>query len=276
MNLKLNEEQVAYVNGLEDPEAKKAFLINCFITQCEEEIKKEESGQENLLKFDLPEKYPGDRLIASGLAILALKHKSNIERIDPDEPEEGNMTVLKNGTMTTTTFAEREKFDKFIEDNGLKKFTPPESKENLLKLDLPEQKEYLLTRNDIIEVLQQNPSLDICIEMKNLCAKRGEYELCAKFREKEKQLLEKSTPQEESLSKEQLKDITKPLDVDGVKYFFSTPYIVGGYPYQLLHPKKVKKYTKEDLQHAFEASRQDIMGITLFEDFDEYFRAISE
>jgi len=54
MNLKLNNEQIAYVNGLEDPEAKKDFLINCFLTQCEEEIKKEEAEEGNLLKFDLP------------------------------------------------------------------------------------------------------------------------------------------------------------------------------------------------------------------------------
>lgn len=52
MKLKLNKDQVAYVNGLEDPEAKKNFLINCFLTQCKEAI--QEGETENYLNFDLP------------------------------------------------------------------------------------------------------------------------------------------------------------------------------------------------------------------------------
>ncbi len=178
MNLKLNNEQIAYVNGLEDPEAKKDFLINCFLTQCEEEIKKEESEHENLLKFDLPK---GEN-VAFKDGIFKTKNPDTIKAMNAGychshlyKPEESS----------------REKFDKFIEDNGLNKFTPPE-------IELPEPKE---------------------------------------------------------LSEEKIKELIL-----------------------LMHKQPIvwsTLYTKEDLQSAFEASRQDIMGIPLFNNFEEYLKAIT-
>jgi hypothetical protein len=175
MKIKLNKEQIAYVNGLEDPEAKKDFLINCFLTQCEEEIKKEE---QNLLKFDLPKNnekgyvsFKDGKFATSDRDLaFALLHFPHLCK-----PEDSG----------------REKFDKFIEDNGLKKFTPPE-------IELPVARE---------------------------------------------------------LREEKIKEL--------ILLMHKQPMVWS------------TLYTKEDLQSAFEASRQDIMGITLFKDFEEYFRAIS-
>lgn len=246
MKIKINKEQIIYLNGLEDPEAKKDFLINCFLTQCEEEIKKEE---QNLLKFDLPKQENG---------------------------------WLYKGKFTT----------EFPEGTGI-----------------------TLNRDGITAILNNNPSLEQCIEWKNLCASKGEYDLYVKFREKEIQLLEKAPPTGESLSKEKLKEITNPnqeikhnadvlekrklilkelvswfklLDPDNilmlkekvvVKNIISLLFKLNHLNYgehKELHEyvKEIlficdkelinKKYSKEDLQKAFDIGRNNVQTFECF------------
>jgi len=250
MNLKLNNEQIAYINGLDAPEAKQEFLLNCFLQQCELAIAIE---KDNLHK----ENYGSDRLIATALSIMANKRKSNIEYIDPDEPKEGSRIDL-DGSSTTTTFLSREKFDKFIEDNGLKKFTPPESSNESNSRFIPIA-EYL-SKEEIDQIRQSNSNIDNYLVDTKSC-----------------------TP--EFLSKEQLKGKHLWI-INGTEFKFTDsssivtkasdkPVYFGTINMKQYEYLANHRYAKEDLQSAFEASRQDIMGIPLFNNFEEYLKAIT-
>lgn len=228
MNLKLNEEQIAYVNGLEDPEAKKDFLINCFIHQCEEEIKKEEV-------FD------GNKVM----------RETNLDTIDwlhkKGKYENLNFDLPKNN---------REKFDKFIEDNGLKKFCPE---------------------------LNKNTTPPI-----HFWSHKGK--VTSEFPKEGGVFLKKGSFLEKSLSKEQLKHITKPkssLDYaveylgrsredEQEKILEEVKEMAKYFNVKILRELPVEKqprYTKEDLEKAFNESRltNPIIGFK-HNDFEEYFK----
>lgn len=368
MKIKINKEQASYINGLETREAKKDFILEHILLSLEASLDKE-----SVPESEIP---MSDRFIASALAIMATtRPKSNIERIDPlddetlqkmrDAAEPYGYDCIHHSTKNYTIGeivekvtelsvekienknllkfdlpkeSSREKFDKFIEDNGLKKFTPPEIKnlddiDNLLdrlnekgldsnNIIIKDGKEYNLSEMSmtelnkfaILEILNDNPSLIVCVEMKNFCAKIGEYELCAKFREKEKQLLEKTPPQGESLSKEQLKDTTKPIDElidsvadnflndfnaklkkvvleDGAECYYSEwklledpnpvkdPIFYGYLSKEGVNHIATKKYTKEDLEKAFNKGRiihpmQGIFRHFRYKDFEDYFKTL--
>lgn len=159
MKIKLNKEQVAFINGLDNPEAKKEFLINCFLHQCEEQLKYD--GEKITTSCDEPKKYTLE--------------ETKLSKVE-----------IKNNLHKFYSPGNREKFDKFIEDNGLKKFAPPESKENLLHFDLSKP---VGNQNKIFK--EQYPVSNGGEPMVDVTGKQVPLN-------------------HESLSKERLKDITKP------------------------------------------------------------------
>lgn len=205
MKIKINKEQAVYINGLETREAKKDFILEHILLSLEESSDRENTEP---ISFNDGEFHTSDANLA-----LYLLHFPHLFK-----PKDSN----------------REKFDKFIEDNGLKKFTPPEQKENLLHFDLPKSINYGDYENDV------NIKPDF------------------------------ST----SLGKERLKDITKPKsilyefegrkmsekeffeEVEKAKTYFDNALFKEWVEYKPPHPDKVKKYTKEDMEKCFNESRR--------------------
>lgn len=251
MKIKLNKEQVNYLNSLEDTETKKQFLLDCFIDQCEAIFIAE---RDPVVFTDGIFRTSNDEIIKwlNDFGTASSQHYDDHKKAVDD------LIVTGIAKIKTPTVG-REKFDKFIEDNGLKKFTPPESlSKETVKADLDENS-FEITKTKWIGEDMKSP------EPKNLGF----------------------------LSKEQLNDITNPVnvlyefkkrklsdkeffeEVDRAKRYFDFNLLKEFVEYDPPHPDKIKKYTKEDLQHAFESSRQDIMGLPLFNDFEEYLKAIT-
>lgn len=181
MKIKINKEQIAYLNSLPDKEDKKTFLIDCFLGQMENDIE---------ISFNTTE--------------------SDIFKQNEDIPKPISCWMYK-GNIT--------------------------SEFPVLKLD------------------------DYPIEKTS------------------KRIIE-------SLSKEQLKDITKPtvpknfldkwLDEGihvteyGVRPIYNFKLLEELKNYEPPHPDKVKKYTKEDLENAFNTGRNSFETI----DFTDYYTRV--
>lgn len=240
MKIKINKEQASYINGLETREAKKDFILEHILLSLEESLDRENAEP---ISFKDGEFHTSDANLA-----LYLIHFPHLFK-----PKDSG----------------REKFDKFIEDNGLKKFTPPEQKENLLHFDLPKSnpKDSKININD----LENGSFIQKTEGTTTFYDSNGPIKLSP-----------------ESLSKEQLKDITKPKsilyefegrkmsekeffeEVEKGKKYFEDSLFKEWLEYKPSHLDKVKKYTREDLEEVFNASRADIMGLPIFTDFEDF------
>jgi len=258
MKIKINKEQIVYLNSLDTPEAKKEFLMNCFLHQFEDVLKNEYKEE--------VEDYPYDRLIAMGIAIASRREKPDIEYVDPiDEETLQKMNDLKEFGIIfpqKRNYTIGELVDK-VTEMSVDKI----EKENLLKFDLPKGNQNKIFKEQYPVSNRGEPLVDVTGKQVPL--------------------------NHESLSKEQLKDITKPtvpknfldkwLDEGihvteyGVRPIHNFKLLEEFKNYEPPHPDKVKKYTKEDLEKAFNNARNinpltGVMGdryfkYALFEDY---------
>lgn len=289
MKIKINKEQSAYINGLETREAKKDFILEHILLSLEANLDRENTDP---ISFKDGEFHTSDANLA-----LYLLHFPHLFK-----PKDSG----------------REKFDKFIEDNGLKKFTPPEQKENLLHFDLPKSnpKDSKININD----LENGSFIQKTEGTTTFYDSNGPIKLSP-----------------ESLSKEQLKDITKPkcnvcntyeatigdkceschgvithnldrfltgglsrdlgwnangtneipkgeIDLDAFpatdKFFKDVEWASQFYDSKLLQalleykpPHPDKKYTKEDMENAFNRARyKGHFGDYTFDNFEDYLK----
>lgn len=224
MKIKLNKEQVFYLNGLDNTETKKQFLLNCFIEQCEASLEKEKESELNSERrnFTIGE-------------IVDTVTKLSVEKL--------------NG---------REKFDKFIEDNGLKKFTPAKT-----KID------YGSFENDrnIKHTLHNLKQLTEPSSIKKVNTHGVDNYLIKPFIDFYNPFVYREEDTDKFLK-----------DVDEASKFFNIELLEELKNYQPPHPDDIKKYSKKDLKLAFELSRNkshfEVYDFNTFEEYEEYFKTL--
>jgi|SRR6478736_1775759 len=232
MKIKINKEQIAYLNSLEDTEAKKNFLMDCFLNQ-----------------------------------------------LEVDFFEENNTIAFNDGTFKTSDPKAIEFFTLF--PNLCKESNPSNLGTGVDSID----SEYLIFKDGVCKV--KNTPINRRIANLDFPKIKVTPEVIESI---EKAYNDKST----GLTKEDLKSITQPKANPVLKYvveylgrsredeqerFLEEVKEMSKYfNAKVLNEIPVEKrkiYSQEDLKIAFEASRQDIMGLTLFRDFEEYLKSIT-
>lgn len=254
MKIKINKEQIAYLNSLETRELKKEFLLDHILLMLEASFDKKAEP----VIFKDGKFIPKDQNLARHLAEFS---KHNI--LYKEETNKRNYTI-------------GEIVDK-VSELSIDKI----EKENLLHFDLPKNKPENLKIN--INDLENGSFIQKTEGTTTFYDSNGPIKLFS-----------------ESISKEQLKDITKPIEVDGVKHFFTTPYVIGfntsresskeeffeevdrmkkHFDHNLIkefvdykppHPDDVKRYSKNDLQTIYRKSRlKQFNGLFFYKTLEE-------
>jgi len=179
MKLEINEEQIAYLKGLKSGKKKRKFLLNCII--------------ENIKNVGI--------MKISGTGVKESPwYKEQIAEADRKLKESKDSLHNKISESVNKTYSEVPPFylDEAIEHKRITEQASESSK------DLGDIKKFKIYAEDALE--NKSLSLKKCVNIKNQLIEYLLYDLASKFKEKEKELIEKEKPQGELLKFDKLED----------------------------------------------------------------------
>jgi hypothetical protein len=305
MTLEINEEAIAYIKGLNSKKKQRKFLLDCMIEQIEKSatVKIKESTNQTYSdskavaldkktfrsenSFDSGWMFKGKVFETLGEALEFGKVKYREEQFE--KLQEGEITILdlinylksenKNNESAKPNYSPEE--IEIVKSNIAERKVTEQASE-LLKNHINEVESSLrdLSIKSFIKIAEEaleaeDLSLDACVLYKNQSVMHRLYDLGAKFRDKEKKIIEKQNSKPELLKFDQIDKEEKAENILWTVGENGPKHITVG------EMVKDSEYFNKMLEKAFDAGRtRRIVGNTLntirsFPTFDDYYKTLT-